>query len=201
LTDSARAPIRVLLADDDPPVRAVLSDVLTGYGHEVVATAATGSEAIELTRSARPDVVLLDVHMPDGSGLDAARTIARDCPDVAVILFTGDETLALSDADAAESSAIAFLRKPTPPVVLDAQVRLAYRRAQVEREARQIAEDALSQLEERKLVERAKGVLMRKTGGTEDMAYRTLQRTSQERSMPMIDIARAILASDAAADT
>lgn len=200
MTDPQRAVIRVLLADDDVQVQKILVEVLRGFGHDVVAVAGTGAEAIEHTLAEKPDVVLLDVHMPDGSGLDAARRIARDCPDVAVILFTGDESLTLSDEDADESSAIAFLRKPTPPVVLDSQVRLAHRRAGVIREARRIADEALSALEERKLVERAKGVLMRRTGGSEELAYRILQRTSQERSMRMIDIARAILANDAAAD-
>lgn len=201
MTEETTGVIRVLIAEDDDNTRTVFSELLGTLGHIVVAAVATGAEAISRTSIELPDVVLLDVHMPDGSGLDAARAISRENPGVAVILFTGDQTLELSEADAEETSAIAFLQKPTPPRVLDAQIRLAVRRARAIQEARTDAAQARAQLEQRKLIERAKGILMRRTGSSEQEAYRILQRTSQDRSVPMVEIAKAVLASEPGAKT
>lgn len=196
MTEETTGVIRVLLAEDDDNTRTVFTDLLGTLGHVVVAAVATGAEAIARASAELPDVVLLDVHMPDGSGIDAARAISRESPGVAVILFTGDESLQLSEQDAEETSAIAFLQKPTPPRVLDTQIRLAVKRARAIQEARTDAAQARAQLEQRKIIERAKGILMRRTGSSEQEAYRILQRTSQDRSVPMVEIAKAVLASE-----
>lgn len=192
----ARSSIRVLVAEDDEHARALLVALLHELGHDVVAQVGTGEQAIASAREARPDVVLLDVHMPGRSGIEAAETIANEGRETAVVLFTGDDTLSLSDRDAAATSAIAFLNKPAPPRVIDATVRLAARRARELSEARQDATDARQELENRKIIERAKGILQRRTGASEQDAYRILQRTSQDRGEPMVDIARAVIASE-----
>ena len=188
--------IRVLLAEDDETTRTGLTEMLDKLGHIVVAACSTGAEATTNAAKHVPDVVVLDVHMPDGSGIDAARAISKEYPGIAVILFTGDETLRLSDQDAKETAAIAFLEKPTPPRVLDTQIRLAVKRAREIQEARTDAANARTQLEQRKIIERAKGILMRRTGSSEQEAYRILQRTSQDRSVAMVEIAKAVLASE-----
>ncbi len=188
--------IRILVAEDDENARSLLVDLLRDLGHIVVAEAGTGDQAIASAREARPDVVLLDVHMPGRSGIEAAETIAREVDEVAVVLFTGDSTLSLTDRDAAATAAIAFLPKPAPPPVIDSTVRLAARRARDLVTARRDATDARRELENRKIIERAKGILMRRTGSSEQEAYRILQRTSQDRSVPMVEIAKAVLASE-----
>jgi AmiR/NasT family two-component response regulator len=189
-------PIRILVAEDDENARSLLVDLLRDLGHDVVAEVGTGEQAIASAREARPDVVLLDVHMPGRSGIEAAETIAYEVDEAAVVLFTGDSTLSLSDRDAAATSAIAFLSKPAPPRVIDSTVRLAARRARDLVTARRDATDARRELENRKVIERAKGMLMRRTGSSEQEAYRILQRTSQDRGEPMVDIARAVIASE-----
>lgn len=196
VADETTGVIRVLLADDDANTRELFTDLLDKLGHVVVAAVSTGAESITEAAQHLPDVVLLDVHMPDGSGIEAARAISRENPGIAVILFTGDETVQLSQSDAEETSAIAFLQKPTPPRVLDTQIRLAVTRARAIQEARSDAAKAHQQLEQRKIIERAKGILMRRTGSSEQEAYRILQRTSQDRSVPMVEIAKAVLASE-----
>jgi response regulator NasT len=196
MTDEATGVVRVLCADDDDNARKLITEMLDNLGHVVVSAAATGAEAIAQASKHLPDLVLLDVHMPDGSGIEAARAISKENPGIAVILFTGDETLALSEQDAEETSAIAFLQKPTPPRVLDSQIRLAVKRARAIQEARTDAANARKQLEQRKIIERAKGILMRRTGSSEQDAYRILQRTSQDRSVSMVEIAKAVLASE-----
>jgi len=190
------ARIRVLIAEDDDNARSLLADLLGTLGHTVVAEVSTGREAFERAKDVVPDVVLLDVHMPDGSGIEAAERITQTVPGVAVVLFSGDHTLTLSDRDVTATAAIAFLPKPAPPRVLDSTIRLAATRAKELMSARKDAESARQALENRKTIERAKGILMRRTGSSEQEAYRILQRTSQDRSVPMVDIARAVLASE-----
>src|SRR6476469_7188953 len=164
--------IRLLIAEDDDNARALLVDLLTQMGHSIVAEVSTGREAFERARDVAPDVVLLDVHMPDGSGIEAAEKITQTIPGVAVVLFSGDQTLSLSERDVTATAAIAFLPKPAPPRILDSTIRLAATRAKELLAARQDAETARQQLENRKTIERAKGILMRRTNSTEQEAYR-----------------------------
>ena len=188
--------IRVLVAEDDAVARATVVELLVALGHMVVAEVETGAEAIEKARQFTPDAVLLDVHMPGASGVQAAEEIANALPGTAVVLVTGDLSLTLSTADVLRSTAVALLPKPTPPTTLDATLRLAVSRARELLAARKEAADAKQQLEARKLIERAKGLLMRRTGSSEQEAYRIMQRSSQDRSVPMVDIARAVIASE-----
>jgi AmiR/NasT family two-component response regulator len=195
MTEGASS-IRILVAEDDENARSLLVDLLRELGHDVVAEVGTGEQAIASARAARPDVVLMDVHMPGRSGIEAAEAIAREVGEAAVVLLTGDSTLSLSDRDAAATAAIAFLPKPASPRVIDSTVRLAARRARDLVKARRDATDARRALENRKIIERAKGILMRRTGLSEQAAYRNLQQASQDRSEPMVDIARAVIDSE-----
>jgi response regulator NasT len=188
--------IRILIAEDDDNARALLVELLNTMGHVVVAEVSGGREAIERAKDVVPDVVLLDVHMPDGSGIEAAEQITAQVPGVAVVLFSGDESVQLTEREVAATAAIAFLPKPTPPRLLDSTLRLAVSRAREISHARKDAEAARGALENRKTIERAKGILMRRTGSSEQEAYRILQRTSQDKSVPMVEIARAVLASE-----
>ena len=188
--------IRVLLAEDDANARSLLVDLLSALGHTVVGEAAGGRDAVRRAQELTPDAVLLDVHMPDGSGIEAAEEITRLLPATEVVLFSGDESVSLTDREVSTTAAIAFLPKPTPPKVLDATIRLAVSRARELTSARNDAVSAREQLENRKIIERAKGILMRRTGSSEQEAYRILQRTSQDRSVPMVTIAKAVLDSE-----
>jgi two-component system, response regulator PdtaR len=187
------APIRVLVAEDDENARAIMVELLGSLGHLVVGDVGSGDDAATLARDVAPDVVLLDVHMPGGSGIQAAEEITQALPGVAVLLFSGDATVTLTDRDIMATSAIAFLPKPAPPRVLDSTLRLAASRARELAAARKDATTARQQLENRKLIERAKGILMRRTGSSEQEAYRMLQRTSQDRSVPMVEIAQTVI--------
>lgn len=196
MTAEPATKIRLLIAEDDENARSLLVDLLATMGHSVVAEVATGREAFERARDVAPDVVLLDVHMPDGSGIEAAERITQLIPGVAVVLFSGDQTVTLSERDVEATAAIAFLPKPAPPRILDSTIRLAAQRAKELASAKHDADAARQQLENRKTIERAKGILMRRTGASEQEAYRILQRTSQDRSVPMVEIAKAVLASE-----
>lgn len=188
--------IRVLVAEDNALERSTLVDLLGALGHMVVAEVESGTEAIEKAQQFTPDAVLLDMHMPGASGVQAAEEIANALPGTAVVLITGDLSLTLSTADVLRSTAVALLPKPTPPTTLDATLRMAVTRARELLSARREAAEAKAQLEARKLIERAKGILMRRTGSSEQEAYRIMQRSSQDRSVRMVDIARAVIESE-----
>ena len=193
MTEQATHTIRVLLAEDDDNARTLLVDLLNTLGHVVVAEVATGREAYERAHELIPDVVLLDVHMPDGSGIEAAERITRDTPGVAVVLFSGDQALVLSDRDVEATSAIAFLPKPAPPRVLDSTIRLAAMRAKELSSARKDAESSKQQLENRKVIERAKGILMKQKSIAEDDAYKLMRDLAMDRNRKLIDVAQQII--------
>ena len=198
-TTTSSAPptaLRILVADDSAEARALLAAQLTTSGHDVVAEVASGAEAVERAVALTPDVVVLDVHMPSGSGADAATVILRGLPGTGVVLVTGDPDAVLTDAEITGTGAVAVLPKPAPRALLECTVRLASTRARELHGARDAAAAARQQLEDRKLIERAKGILMRRTGSTEQEAYRILQRSSQDRATPMIKLAQAVLDSE-----
>ena len=188
--------IRVLVAEDNELERSTIVELLTALGHMVVAEVGSGEEAIERSRQLSPDAVLLDVHMPGANGVEAAEGIANALPGTAVVLVTGDLSLTLTMDDAMRSTAVALLAKPTPPTTLDATLRMAVMRARELLAAKKEAAEAKEQLEARKLIERAKGLLMRRTGSSEQEAYRIMQRSSQDRSVRMVDIAKAVIDSE-----
>jgi response regulator NasT len=186
----------VVVADDDAEAREVCTKLLTALGFQVIGQASTGQDAIAQAKALRPDAVLLDVHMPDGNGIEAAQAIAADNAAIAIVLLSGDGTISLTEDEVASTSAVAFLSKPTPPTILASTLKLAIARARELRSARTETAAAMGKLEDRKLIERAKGILMRRTGASEQEAYRILQRSSQDRSMPMAKVAQAVLASE-----
>ena len=188
--------IRVLLAEDEVEARLLLTEVLISFGHDVVAGVASGRDAIARAAELMPDVVMLDVHMPDGSGIEAAEEITRNAPGTAVILFTGDPAVTLTDDEMAATAMVAFLPKPTPPHHLDSAVRAAVRQARDLRLARADASAARKSLADRKFIERAKGILMRRTGCTESAAYNILRRSSQDKAEPMVDVAKQVIDSE-----
>lgn len=192
------APIRVVLADDDPAARGDTADLLASLGHTVLATAASAREAVAATCALRPDILLLDLCIgPGAAAVDAADEIARAMPSAVVVLFSDDPKCRLRDHEVkALGSAFTIMSWPMPAGVLDAALRLAAARGRALFEARLAADAARRELEHRKLIERAKGILMRRTGSSEQEAYSILRRSSQDRSVPMVDIARAVLESE-----
>jgi AmiR/NasT family two-component response regulator len=193
MTTVSTAGARVLVVDDELTARESLSDLLVSLGHAVVDAVADAASAEARARELHPDAILMDVLLPGANGIEAAQAISRALPGTAIVLISGDDTIQLTDAEADASGAVAFLPKPVPPRVLDSTIRLAVARAGALRQARQEAADLKQMLEDRKIIERAKGILMRRTGCSEPEAYRILQRSSQDRSKRMVDIAKAVL--------
>ena len=193
--DAPASSVRILIAEDDTELRGTLSRSLSAIGHVVVGEVSTMGDAIDRARELSPDVLLLDSHLGPTRMLEAAKALASNNPGVAVIYLCGEPTFAL-DGDVAGTTAIAVLPASCPAALLDSSIRLAAQRARELRTAREEVALVRQQLENRKAIERAKAILMRRTGLSEQEAYRILQRTSQDRSVPMVDVAREVLESE-----
>ena len=193
--DAPPTPLRVLIAEDDAELCSLLSRSLAASGHTIVGEVHTMADAIDSARQSVPDVLLLDAHLGPNKIVEAAQTLAQEQPSIAVIFLCGESTFTL-EGDDSGTSAISVLPSSCPVAVLESSIKLAVHRARELRSAREEVAEVRRQLENRKAIERAKGILMRRTGLSEQEAYRILQRTSQDRSVPMVDVAREVLDSE-----
>ena len=186
--------MKILLAEDDSAVVVALIDQLRSLGHEVVGEAATGRQAVQLAEETRPELVVMDIMMPDGDGIEAARQIAEKCP-VPVVFLTGhfDEELL---SGVAESGGMAYLLKPATADQLQAGITLARARFDEMADLRGQATRLAEALETRKLITRAKGLLMQRRGLTEEEAHRSMQKEASRGNMKLVDLSRAILTAD-----
>src|SRR3954470_4336125 len=187
-------PYRVLIADDEKPVAAGLQGQLESLGYDVVAVVNDGHHAIEVCRRALPDVVLMDIEMPGLDGLSAARQIVRD-PGTPVIILTAHGHPNLID-QAVEDGVLYYLLKPVTSPSLHAALQVAVARAREIRTLRENVNTLELTLRERKLIERAKGILMARRNLSEPEAFRFLQRQSQDKRMPMAKLAESIVQAD-----
>jgi response regulator NasT len=184
--------MRVLIAEDDPLIGLALSERLRMLGHEPLGPAGDGSEAIELARAESPDLYLFDIEMPEVDGLEAAATLARDGLRRPVVVVTGVDDPTLIER-AIATGVSAYLTKPVDSRELEAALALAAAR-HAEFEALEAEVDRAQQaLEDRKLVERAKGLLMSALGLSEQDAFRRLQRTARERNLKLVHVAAQIV--------
>ena len=183
--------LRILIADDDSLHVMSLRQQLEELGHQVVAEAYTGREAVSLAAERQPDVALLDIMMPDMDGIEAARRIAAEQPIPIVLVSAHSENSLAQRAD--EAGVFAYLIKPISAEDLRPALFLARSRFREFQLLRQEVTDLREALETRKLVERAKGILMRRLNLTEKEAFRCLQRRSQDENRKMRDIAQAIV--------
>ena len=192
-------PYRVLIADDEKPVAAGLQGQLESLGYDVVAVVNDGPHAIEVCRRALPDVVLMDIEMPGLDGLSAARQIVRD-PGTPVIILTAHGHPNLID-QAVEDGVLYYLLKPVTSPSLHAALQMAVARSRELKDLRQSVNTLETTLRERKLIERAKGILMTRRNMPEAEAFRFLQRQSQDRRMPMAKLAESIVQADELLET
>jgi len=186
--------LKVLLAEDEPAVAASIEQQIRALGHEVIAEATTGSEAVRLAAQKRPDVIVMDIRMPDCDGIEAARQIAEQSP-LPIVFLTGhfeEEFL----AGAAASGGLAYLLKPATSEQLQAALTLAYTRFAEMRDLKQQVVRLEKALEVRKLVSQAKGLLMARHGLSEEESHRRMQKEASRSNQKLVDLARAVLATE-----
>jgi AmiR/NasT family two-component response regulator len=189
--------LRIAVADDEPDMRAYFQKCLPRMGHQVVAIAENGADLLVKVHQTHPDLVITDIKMPDMDGIDAATQIYREYP-VPVILVSAFHDPALI-ARAEADHIMAYLIKPIKQFDLEPAIALAMRRFGQFQELRKEAADLRQALEDRKVIERAKGVLMKRANLDEAEAFRRLQRLASEESRKLIDIAQMILIAEKAA--
>lgn len=182
---------RVVVAEDEALIRMDIVEVLTEAGFDVVGQAADGEAAVSLVRELLPDLVVMDITMPKLDGLSAAEMIGKErlAPVVMLTAFAQPEFV----ARASEAGAIAYVVKPFTPERLLPQIEVALARYQEILAVEVQYADALERLETRKLLDRAKGLLLDKMKLSEPEAFRWIQKASMDRRLTMGEVAQAVI--------
>ena len=188
--------LRIAIADDEPDMRDYFQQVLPRLGHTVVAVAQNGRELVELCRNNDPDLVITDIKMPEMDGIDAATQIYQERP-VPVILVSAFNDAALIER--AESDHImGYLVKPIKQADLAPTIAIAVHRFEQFKAMRQEAIDLRQALANRKVIEKAKGILMKKGKLDEPEAFRRLQKLASDKNQKLVEIASMIVTAEEA---
>ena len=184
-------PVRVVIAEDEAIVRLDLKEILEEEGYEVVGETGRGDEVVDLVRARQPDLAILDIKMPGADGLTAAREVSADRL-AAVLILTAFSQRDLID-QARDAGALAYLAKPFQKSELLPAIEMALGRFAEIKTLYDQVKSVEERLETRKVVERAKGVLMDELDMKEHAAFSWIQRTAMQRRKKMIDVGREII--------
>jgi len=177
-------------------MRDYFNKILPRLGHQVVAVAKNGHQLVEACRKQEPDLVITDIKMPEMDGIDAAQQIYqhRPIPVILVSAFHDPELIQRAEAD----HVLGYLVKPIKQADLEPTIALAMRRFAQFEELRREAADLRQALEDRKIIERAKGILMKKADLDEQAAFRRLQKLASEKNLKLVELANMILTAEEA---
>lgn len=182
---------RVIIADDEAIVRMDLREMLTNMGYLVVGDVGDGQSAVNLARELKPDIVLMDIRMPDLDGIEAARVLTEE--EIAPVLLLSAYSQPDLVARAREASVAGYLVKPVQESDLAPAIEVVLGRFAEFKALRDQADELQDALETRKLVDRAKGILMDKQSLSEAEAFRKIQRMSMNNRRPMKEVAEAVI--------
>ena len=184
-------PTRIILAEDDTVIRMDLKEELQRQGYLVIGDVGDGLSAINLTRELRPDLVVMDIKMPEMDGIAAAETLTREklAPVVLLTAYSDEELI----ERARNAGVVHYVTKPWRQSDLKPAIEIALSRFREFREMETKVKDLEDHLATRKVVERAKGVLMDKYKLTEQEAFRRIQKLSMNNRKSMKEVAEAIL--------
>jgi response regulator NasT len=185
--------VRIVVAEDETLIRMDLVEMLQGAGYEVVAEATNGQEAIDLANLHKPDIAILDVKMPVMDGISAAEKIINIAP---VLMLTAFSQKELIDR-ARDAGVMAYVVKPFTIGDLIPAIEIAISRHLQMRSLSEEVADLHERLETRKLIDRAKGILMKALNLSEPDAFSWIQRAAMDRRMSMKAVAQAVISPDA----
>ncbi|MBI4949257.1 MAG: response regulator [Deltaproteobacteria bacterium] len=190
-TPASKENNKVLIAEDNPKTRLFLKNQLELLGYEVICAVSNGQAAVDKVAELNPNLVIMDVKMPEMDGIDAARAITARGP-VPIILITGlsSDEIAIK---AIEAGVFAYLVKPVTKKQLEPAIKLAMARYGEFKSLKVEVDDLKDAIETRKLVERAKGILMKRCNISEEEAFKLLQSHSQKENKKMREIADNII--------
>jgi response regulator NasT len=181
----------VIIADDESIIRMDLREMLTNLGYLVIGEVGDGRSAVNLARELRPDVVVMDIKMPDMDGIDAAKVLTEERV-APVLLLTAYSQQELIER-AKDAGVVGYMVKPFRESDLAPAIEVAVARFAEFRALEKEVGDLTLALETRKLVDRAKGILMDSQGLTEAEAFRKIQKMSMNTRKPMKEVAEAII--------
>jgi two-component system, response regulator PdtaR len=183
--------IRILLAEDNDLVAITLEEQLKGLGYDVVGIARSGAQAIELATKLQPDLIIMDIRMPEMEGTEAASRInqQRAVPILMLTAYTDRETIRKAE----QAGALGYLVKPVNEAELTPAINIAMARFRELQALRNEVSELQESLEARKLIERAKGILMMRLGLSERDAYERLRQRARDKRAKMKDIAQTII--------
>ena len=186
-----KPPLRVVVAEDEALIRLDLVEMLTESGYVVVGQAGDGETAIEITEKEKPDLVVMDVKMPKLDGISAAERIAsqRIAPVVILTAFSQRDLV----ERARDAGAMAYLTKPFTIEDLMPTIELAVSRFQEIKQLDAEISDLQDQLKARKMIEKAKGLLMKKLKISEPEAFKWMQKTAMDKRRSMTDVAQLVM--------
>ncbi len=186
-------PLRILVAEDEAIIRLDLVEMLTDAGYEVVAEATTGLEAIEFAQKHLPDIAILDVKMPELDGISAAERIIEIAPVLMLTAFSQRELV----ERARDAGAMAYVVKPFSISDLVPAIEIAVSRHREQKALQGEVADLQERLETRKVIDRAKGILMKTLNLSEPESFSWIQKTAMDRRISMKDVALAVISPDA----
>jgi response regulator NasT len=188
--------VRILVAEDETIIRLDLVEMLTEAGYEVVAQAENGVIAVELARQHNPDLAILDVKMPEMDGITAAEQIISIAPVLMLTAFSQRELV----ERARDAGVMAYVVKPFSINDLVPAIEIAMSRHKQMKTLESEVADIYERLETRKIIDRAKGILMKAMNLSEPESFSWIQKTAMDRRISMKEVANAIISPEAAPD-
>lgn len=182
----------IIIVDDEPIIRMDIRDILEAGGYNVVAEASDGFSAVELCKNFKPDLVIMDIQMPILDGIRASKRIGREQLAGGILLLT-----AFNDNEFIEKAksvgAFGYLVKPLDEKSFIPTVEMCLAKVEDFKKMKKDMEDLQLRLDERKVIEKAKGILMKELSYNEEQAYKYIRKLSMDRRCNMIDIAKTVL--------
>ena len=188
--------LRIAVADDESDMREYYQTILPRLGHEVVGAARNGREMLTVCYETKPDLVILDIKMPEVDGIEVAVELYRTMPVPVILVSAYHDAELISRAEA--DHILAYLVKPIKQADLQPAIGLAYRRFEQFEEMRRETQTLKQALEDRKIIERAKGILMKRSGLSEEDAFRRMQKLASQKNQKLIEVARSLVTADEA---
>jgi len=185
--------LRIAIADDEAATRDFLNELLSRLGHQVSA-AQSGRQLVEQCRQFKPELILTDIRMADMAGIEAALAINREM-ETPIILISGHQTPELLSGANGEAI-MAYLVKPLKPADVEMAIAVAMMRFEQYQAVRKEARELRQALEDRKLIERAKGVVMRRLCVDEQEAFQRMKRFASNHNRKLVDVSAAVLTAE-----
>lgn len=187
--------LRVAVADDERDTREFLQEALTRLGHDVVGVAGTGKQLAEQVRATHPDLIMTDIKMPDGDGIEVATEVNRERQVPVILVSAHHDNGILSRLGG--SYIMGYLVKPISEADLKASITMALLRWQQFEAMKKEAADLRQALDDRKVIEKAKGIIMKRSRvGDEDEAFRRLRKLASDQNLKLVDISKKVIAAE-----